>query len=352
MDRFNGFSRRRLLGLGGTLLGAAAIPGLVWGNHLPGHAHGEHSGHVAQSPLVLPEPRKLKLAVNLNAVCLAPVAVADSQGFFRQRNLDVEFVNFGSSTDVLLEAIATGKADAGTGMALRWLKALEQGFDVKLTAGTHGGCLRLVTRKEGGAQQLEDLKGKVIGVTDMASPDKNFFSIMLQRHGVDPLRDVEWRLYPADLLGVALDKGEVQAVSGSDPFMYRLLRQERYTELSTNLAEDYANLSCCVVGVTGRLAREDKQVAAALTQAILEAHAWAAEHPEQVAKDFLKYAVNTTPEEISAILKDHTHAHHATGPRFVEEIAYYAKDLKAVQVLKPGTDPKQFAESIYADVFS
>ncbi|MNN39602.1 NMT1/THI5 like protein [compost metagenome] len=209
-----------------------------------------------------------------------------------------------------------------------------------------------MTRKEGGAQQLEDLKGKVIGVTDMASPDKNFFSIMLQRHGVDPLRDVEWRLYPADLLGVALDKGEVQAVSGSDPFMYRLLRQERYTELSTNLAEDYANLSCCVVGVTGRLAREDKPVAAALTQAILEAHAWAAEHPEQVAKDFLKYAVNTTPEEISAILKDHTHAHHATGPRFVEEIAYYAKDLKAVQVLKPGTDPKQFAESIYADVFS
>ena len=32
---------------------------------------------------------------------------------------------------MLLEAIATGKADAGVGMALRWLKALEQGFAVK-----------------------------------------------------------------------------------------------------------------------------------------------------------------------------------------------------------------------------
>ena len=35
----------------------------------------------------------------------------------------------------------------------------------------------------------EDLKGKAIGVTDMASPDRNFFSILLKKHGVDPVRD-------------------------------------------------------------------------------------------------------------------------------------------------------------------
>ncbi len=53
------------------------------------------------------------LAINKSAVCLAPVAVAEQQKIFSKYNLDVEFVNFGSSTDVLLEAIATGKADAG-----------------------------------------------------------------------------------------------------------------------------------------------------------------------------------------------------------------------------------------------
>ncbi len=91
---------------------------------------------------------------------------------FSKYNLDVEFVNFGNSTDVLLEAIATGKADAGVGMALRWLKALEQGFDVKLTAGTHGGCLNLLTAKASPFNGLESLKGQTIGVTDMAGPDK------------------------------------------------------------------------------------------------------------------------------------------------------------------------------------
>ena len=91
------------------------------------------------------ELKKIKFATNASAICLAPVFVAIEQGIFNKYGLDVELVNFGASTEALLEAIATGKADGGVGMALRWLKALEQGFDVKITAGTHGGCSRLVT---------------------------------------------------------------------------------------------------------------------------------------------------------------------------------------------------------------
>lgn len=147
----------------------------------------------------LAKPTHVRLAVNLNAICLAPVVVADQHNFFKAHNLEVEFVNFGSSTELLLESIATGKAEAAIGMALRWLKALEQGFDVKLTAGTHGGCMRLLAR-DGGPTTLEQLKGKTIGVTDMAGADKNFFSLMLKKHGVDPNSDVDWRVFPQDLL--------------------------------------------------------------------------------------------------------------------------------------------------------
>lgn len=184
MPAFDHLTRRRLLGLAGITL---ASPLLL---SLPrlGLAANEQAGHnTPQEPagtgefIRLDAPRSLKLAVNLNAVCLAPVVIAHGQGFFKKHNLEVELVNFGNSTEVLLEAIATGKADAGVGMALRWLKALEQGFDVKLTAGTHGGCLRLLSAVNGGVTKLEDLKGKAIGVTDMASPDRNFFSILLKK---------------------------------------------------------------------------------------------------------------------------------------------------------------------------
>ncbi len=254
------FSRRRFLQLsGGLALAGVSLP--LWAHDMADMAGGD-----AHPALRLPEPYKIKLAINKSAVCLAPVAVAEQQKIFSKYNLDVEFVNFGNSTDVLLEAIATGKADAGVGMALRWLKALEQGFDVKLTAGTHGGCLNLLTAKDSPFGGLESLKGQTIGVTDMAGPDKNFFAILLKRHGIDPISDVQWKVYPADLLSVALDKREIAAISGSEPFSYRLLETGKYQLIASNMTGDYANLSCCVLGVSGSPARDHKPAAAALTQ--------------------------------------------------------------------------------------
>jgi len=78
----------------------------------------------SDAPALTGAPRKLKLSWNAGAVCLAPLPVAIDHGFFQKQNLDVELVNYSGSTDQLLEAIATGKSDAGLGMALRWLKPL------------------------------------------------------------------------------------------------------------------------------------------------------------------------------------------------------------------------------------
>ena len=115
-------------------------------------------------------------------MCLAPVAVAEQQKIFSKYNLDVEFVNFGNSTDVLLEAIATGKADAGSRDGAALAEGAGAGLRREAHRRNHGGCLNLLTAKKnspfGG---LESLKGQTIGVTDMAGPDKNFFAILLKR---------------------------------------------------------------------------------------------------------------------------------------------------------------------------
>src|SRR6202042_1338222 len=148
-------------------------------------------------------PRQLKLAWNANAACTLAAPVAKERGIFAKHNLDVDFVNFGGSTDQLLEGIATGKTDAGLGLALRWLKPLEQGFDVKISAGTHGGCMRVLSRANSSVEKLADLRGKIVAVGDLAGPDKNFFSIQLAKQGIDPTSEVDWRAYPADLLRLA-----------------------------------------------------------------------------------------------------------------------------------------------------
>ncbi len=121
---------------------------------------------------------KLRLTWNANAICTVGVPVADQLGIFKRHNLDVELINFAGSTDQLLEAISSGKADAGVGMALRWLKPLEQGFDVKITTGIHGGCLRLFAAHGSAITSVADLKGKTVGGRRHGAPDKNFFSIV------------------------------------------------------------------------------------------------------------------------------------------------------------------------------
>src|SRR5690349_18786528 len=55
-------------------------------------------------------PRALTLAWNASSVCTSAAPVAKERGIFAKHNLDVDFINFGGSTEQLLEAIATGKA--------------------------------------------------------------------------------------------------------------------------------------------------------------------------------------------------------------------------------------------------
>src|ERR1700735_5198361 len=191
-------SRQRVLHLAGTAGGLVSLGFFgqrVWaGSRLaPLSAAGANPAicHVTETIAPAGAPRELKLTWNANAICTVGVPVADQRGLFAKRTLKVELINFGGSTDQLLEAIATGKADAGVGMALRWLKPLEQGFDVRITTATHGGCMRLLAAKASGIAKLEDLKGTVIGASDMAAPDKNFFSIRLAKLGIDPIKDVQ-----------------------------------------------------------------------------------------------------------------------------------------------------------------
>jgi sulfonate transport system substrate-binding protein len=297
-------------------------------------------------------PRKLKLSWNAGAVCLAPLPVAIDHGFFQKHNLDVELVNYSGSTDQLLEAIATGKSDAGLGMALRWLKPLEQGFDVKIAAGTHGGCMRVLSRVNSGVDKLSDLKGKVVAVGDLAGPDKNFFSIQLAKQGIDPNKDVDWRAYPGNLLQIAVEKGEAQAVLAADPIAYLWLKDSAYKEVASNLDGDYRDTSCCIVGLRGSLVREEPQVARALTQALLDAAMFTSQNPEQAAASFQPYAPKTASlEDLQGMVRYHTHHHHPVGEVLKRELKAYADDLKLVSVFKASTDTAKFAERIYVDVF-
>jgi NitT/TauT family transport system substrate-binding protein len=309
-----------------------------------------HVTDTAPAPVVGPL-KKLRLTWNANAICTVGVPVAETLGIFAKHGLDVEAINFGGSTDQLLEAISTGKADAGVGMALRWLKPLEQGFDVKITTAIHGGCMRLFAKKGGPVRTVADLKGRQVGCSDMGAPDKNFFSIVAAQQGIDPNVDVQWRQFPADLLGVALQKGEIDAFALGDPLAWVIRDRDDLLEVANNLSGEYAGRACCVLGIRGSLVKADRATAGALTRALLEAQDHVAQDPDGAAAVFAKYS--PAPQaQLAAMLRSHTHHHHPTGAALKREIAAYTDELKLVKVIRPATDTQRFADKVFADVLS
>jgi NitT/TauT family transport system substrate-binding protein len=297
-------------------------------------------------------PRALTLAWNASSVCTVAAPVAKERGVFANHNLDVNFINFGGSTEQLLEAIATGKADAGIGMALRWLKPLEQGFDVRIVAGVHGGCIRLLGSKAAGITSLESLRGKTIAISDQASPAKNFCSIVFAKNGIDPVKDVEWRQYPLDLLALAVEKGEAHALADNDPRTYLWLKDGKLNEILTNLSGEFADRICCVLAIRAGLVREEPATAGALTRSVLAAGDLVARHPADAAAVYANYGGKGSVGDLAAMLASHTHHNHPVGTALKRQILLYADELKQVNVLKRSTDPARFAERVYADVLS
>jgi NitT/TauT family transport system substrate-binding protein len=303
--------------------------------------------------IVISPPRPLKFAWSGTGVCTSSVPVALHRGYFDKHGLDVEIVNFSGAQDQILESIATGKTDAGVSFALQWLKPLEQGLQVSFTTGVHGGCIHLLAPTVSGITRLEQLRGKTIGVTTMVSASKNFYSIQLAKLGIDPNTDVQWKVFPGDLLGAAALKGDVDVVADADPNV-NLLEQRSSGALitiSTNLDGPYRDLSCCVLGIRTSLIRDERPVAAALTQAILEAAEHVANDPDDAGAVFAKYSP-VPAAALAAMLRQHTHHHHPSSPELTKELAVYIADMKVIGVLKPSTDPDKFANRIYANVFA
>src|SRR5438445_2624809 len=52
----------------------------------------------------------------------------------------------------------------------------------------------------------------------------------LGAHGIDPSKDIQWLVFPAGELWLALEKGEVDAVADSEPIgSHRIHRSEEHT---------------------------------------------------------------------------------------------------------------------------
>jgi NitT/TauT family transport system substrate-binding protein len=314
---------------------------------------GALSGKVFAPAIAAPAP-KIRLAWTEVAACHSPLGFGVAKGIYAKHNLDVELFYQGASGQTLIQALATGKADAGAGLIGDWLKPLEQGFDVKLFVGSHGGCQRLLASEKSGIKDIAGVKGKTIATYGIGAPPQVAFQVTLAKAGIDPETDVTWKAVPFDLVGETVARGDADLAAHLDPWAWSIEKQFKLTKIADTQTGVYKNHTCCVLGANGPFLQANKDALRRLAEANIEVHEYTANHPDEVAK---WYAENLKPaglseQDLTEILGTLVYHDHPIGQPLVDQIRITAEDLKLVKVLEASTDPKEFAERVTVNLLA
>ena len=334
-----GVSRRSVLKAAGAV-GVAASAGVL--------------GAEVFSPAIAGPATKIRLGWGDVAACHSPLGFGVASGIFAKHNLDVELYPFASNGQTAIQAIATSKADAAAGLLGDWLKPLEQGFDVKLFVGSHGGCGRLFASEKSGVKDLKDLKGKTVATFVMGASPQTVLQVSIYKAGVDPQADITWKTVPFDLVGETVARGEADAGMHIDPWAWSIEKKNNLVHIADTQTGYYEGHTCCVLGANGQYLAANKDAIRRLADANIEIHEYTANHPGEVAKwyaDNLKPA-GLTADDLTEILAALVYHNHPVGQALVDQVRIGAEDLKLVKVLDPDTDPKTFAERVTIDILA
>ena len=306
------------------------------------------------APAIAGPAAKIRLGWADIAACHSPLGFGVPKGLFAKHNLDVELYPFGSNGQTTIQAIATNKADVAAGLLGDWLKPLEQGFDVKLFVGSHGGCGRLFASKKSGVKELKDLKGKTIATWVMGASPQTVLQVSIFKAGVNPQDDVTWKVVPFDLVGETVARGEADAGMHIDPWAWSIEKKNNLIHIADTQTGYYEGHTCCVLGANGKFLAANKDAIRRLAEANIELHEYTAAHPDEVAK---WYAENLKPPglteaDLTEILGALVYHNHPVGQPLVDQVRIGAEDLKLVKVLDPETDPKAFAERVTVNILA
>jgi NitT/TauT family transport system substrate-binding protein len=281
----------------------------------------------------------------IGITCEAPIYSALENGFFKEEGIEPELIKFEWSK--YKDALALGNYDITHHLVMMFLKPIEQGLDVKFTAGIHKGCLRVQAPVKGNIHTVADLRGKRIGVPGMGTPPFIFANRVLGANGIDAMKEIDWRAYPAGELGLAMEKGEIDACADSEPIGTLLLAQGLVRNVADQAKDPpYKDEYCCAVVANGKWLAANPAVAAAATRVLLKGAKWVEANPRLAAHlSVEKKYLASNPELNTTAIGNLSYLPSVSGGELAVRTA--AKEMQAVSMLSPTTDLEWLAKKAF-----
>ncbi len=152
--------------------------------------------------------------------------IANEKGYFDDYNIEVEFVTFANSDD-MLPALASGEVDIAGGISsAAFFNAIAQGIDVKIIAdkghnakGRSYFTFVIGADKQDEIKDYSDLKGKKIAVSGENGVDDYIYQLMLEHAGLAK-DEVEFVLMPDfGTMLAAIENGSIDAALNIEPLI-------------------------------------------------------------------------------------------------------------------------------------
>jgi len=163
---------------------------------------------------------KVRLAVGgQNQMVYLPTTLAQELGFYRDEGLDVELQDFAGGSKAL-QALVGGSSDVVSGFYDHTIQMAAEGRALVafVTMLRYPGLVLVTSPQAAGTvTKIEDLKGKIAGVTTAGSSSQMLLTYMLQRHGVAADSVSITAIGSAATAIAALEHGKVDAGMVADP---------------------------------------------------------------------------------------------------------------------------------------
>lgn len=222
--------------------------------------------------------------------------LAQQLGFYRDEGLDVELQDFQGGSKAL-EALVGGSADVVSGFYDHTIQMAADGRRlVAFVNMLRFPGLVLVTSPQaaGSITKIEDLKGRIAGVTSAGSSSQMLLTYLLQRHGVAPESVSITPIGSAATAIAEVERGKVDAGMMADPAFTLLALRTRGLRVLADLrsaegvrqAFDTSTYPASVLYAPAEWIQSHRGTTARLAGAMVKTLAWMQRHtPEQIAAE-------------------------------------------------------------------
>jgi ABC-type nitrate/sulfonate/bicarbonate transport system substrate-binding protein len=250
-------------------------------------------------------------------------------------------------TDQRFKAVEAGELDVFTASGATAVIAYSQGLRFKAVASismesTKGFVTQYVVLADSPIKTIADLKGKTLGNNSARSSIELWARLALEKHGLNPDRDVQWAIIPFPAQGQALRSKKIDVAALPQPFAAAETAKGGVRTLFTSKEGMPNDEELMLVLVTPDMAAKRADTLRAFMADFVAATKFYVEKPKEARKAILDAKIIRVPENLYLDMQDNYR--NPTARIDVESLRKVQDFLLAQGHQKNRIDPAAFVD--------